>query len=159
MADFTSIKLPTIYYHLEKMEREGLVSANRETEGTRPERTVFTVTQKGQEAFINGLERQLTLTYQPTFDADALFYFADHLDQAQMIRHLAEYISQLERSLAEIASHHQSISPYVPENQQVYVKIIFDHHTLHYQAEKTWAQTAIESLLSGGKVDAQATDH
>jgi DNA-binding PadR family transcriptional regulator len=159
VADFTSIKLPTIYYHLGKMEREGLVSASRETEGTRPERTVFTVTQKGQEAFIDGLERQLTLTYQPIFDADALFYFADHLNQAQMLQHLAEYVTLLERSLTEITSHLQSVSPYVPENQQVYVKIIFDHHTLHYQAEKTWAQATIESLLAGGKADAQATDH
>ena len=154
VADFTSIKLPTIYYHLEKMEREGLVSASRETEGTRPERTVYTVTHQGQEAFVDELKRQMALSYQPTFDADALFYFADQLDQTQMKLHLTAYVTQLERSLAEIDSHYLSISPYIPENQQVFVRIIFNHHILHYQAEKAWAQTTIESLRSGGKMDA-----
>lgn len=159
VADFTSIKLPTIYYHLEKMEREGWVSAKRETEGTRPERTIFTITQKGREAFLDGLERQLALTYRPTFDVDALFYFADHLGFSQIIRRLETYVTQLERSLAEIRRHQLAISADLPQDHRVCVGIIFSHHTLHYQAEKTWAQTTIKALLSGGNTDAQATDH
>uniref|UniRef100_UPI000AEE63EC PadR family transcriptional regulator n=1 Tax=Clostridium sp. NkU-1 TaxID=1095009 RepID=UPI000AEE63EC len=38
LSDFTQIKLPTIYYHLEKMETDGLLSANREKSGSRPEK-------------------------------------------------------------------------------------------------------------------------
>ena len=29
LADFTDIKLPTIYYHLEKMEASGLITAEQ----------------------------------------------------------------------------------------------------------------------------------
>jgi DNA-binding PadR family transcriptional regulator len=33
LSDFTQIKLPTIYYHLEKMEADGLLAANSEKPG------------------------------------------------------------------------------------------------------------------------------
>ena len=41
LADFTQIKLPNIYYHLEKMQMEGLVSASTEKDTGRPEKTVY----------------------------------------------------------------------------------------------------------------------
>ena len=159
VADFTSIKLPTIYYHLDKMEREGLLQAKRETEGSRPERTVYAVTDKGRQAFAQGLERQLALTYQPSFDADAIFYFAEHVDSQQVIRHLADHAARLERILAEIAGHQQAVANSIPKEQQRYVNIIFQHHLLHYRAEKTWAQNAVTLLRSGGTADDQTESH
>ena len=159
MADFTNIKRPTIYYHLEKMEREELVTASRETDGARPERTVYTVTSKGKDAFIQGLTDQLALTYQPTFDADALFYFAEHLDNAQIIQHLETFTHHLERSIAEIESHRKDITPYISKEQLDYVGIIFEHHALHYQAEREWAKSAMEVLAARGKNGAEAANH
>ena len=38
LADFTQIKLPTIYYHLTKMAENGLLSAASEKTGARPEK-------------------------------------------------------------------------------------------------------------------------
>lgn len=54
MADFTNIKLPTIYYHLEKMERDGLISAEELREGLRPEKRVYQITPEGKERFLSG---------------------------------------------------------------------------------------------------------
>ena len=39
LEDFTQIKLPTVYYHLEKMEAAGLIEAHRDRQGARPENT------------------------------------------------------------------------------------------------------------------------
>ena len=46
LADFTGIKLSVIYYHLEKMEREGLLHGAREKTSGRPEKTRYSVTQE-----------------------------------------------------------------------------------------------------------------
>jgi len=51
LADFTGIKLSVIYYHLEKMEREGLLHGIREKISGRPEKTRYSVTQAGRAAF------------------------------------------------------------------------------------------------------------
>ena len=36
LEDFTQIKLPTVYYHLEKMEAAGLIEAGREPDPKKP---------------------------------------------------------------------------------------------------------------------------
>ncbi|HWQ73066.1 MAG TPA: PadR family transcriptional regulator [Desulfitobacteriaceae bacterium] len=51
LEDFTQIKLPTVYYHLEKMEAAGLVTAHRDKQGTRPEKTVYQVSSAGTDKF------------------------------------------------------------------------------------------------------------
>lgn len=47
LEDFTQIKLPTVYYHLEKMEAAGLIEAHRYRQGARPEKTVYRVSDAG----------------------------------------------------------------------------------------------------------------
>ncbi len=75
LADFTQIKLPTIYYHLEKMETDGLLSANREKPEGRPEKTIYTITDKGIVAFKNLIAGLIEFEYRPTFPSDGVFYF------------------------------------------------------------------------------------
>jgi DNA-binding PadR family transcriptional regulator len=38
LSDFTQIKLPTIYYHLEKMATDKMLSTSIEKESSRPEK-------------------------------------------------------------------------------------------------------------------------
>ena len=52
MADFTDIKLPTIYYHLDKMEAAGLITARNVKEGVRPEKRVYHVSDQGNRHFL-----------------------------------------------------------------------------------------------------------
>jgi DNA-binding PadR family transcriptional regulator len=51
LADFTQIKLPTIYYHLEKMQAGGLLSVTSEKPGGRPEKSVYAVTKRASARF------------------------------------------------------------------------------------------------------------
>ena len=43
--DFAHIKLPTIYYHLEKLQAKGFVTSEIEKEGKRPDRFDYTITE------------------------------------------------------------------------------------------------------------------
>jgi len=146
LSDFTQIKLPTIYYHLEKMQSDGLLNASNEKADNRPEKTIYTITEKGIANFIYKLKSSLTLEYRPTFPSDAIFYFSDHLEISEISSHLTAYIQKLKVIIATIQNHRIDTLRFVPKESQKMVFIIFDHHERHYQSELAWAIESLDSL-------------
>ncbi len=146
IADFTRIKLPAIYYHLEKMEKDGLLTATREKPGSRPEKTVYAVSDKGAKAFLNMLNASLEFDYQPVFACDAAFYFNDSLQLSQIITRLEEYSRKLAGIITYLQEHQKTILRFVPDNDKTIINILFRHHELHHRAELNWAVESLNSL-------------
>lgn len=146
LSDFTDIKLPTVYYHLEKLAAEGLVSQTSEKPGARPEKTVYAVTESGVARFKELLAR-LDFDYRPAFSADAAFYFSDDLDPAALVRRLGAHAERLDEALRRIEAHRAETLPRVPPEMRAEVRIIFDHHARHYAAERDWARASAALLL------------
>jgi len=146
LSDFTQIKLPTIYYHLEKMESDGLVLATSEKPNSRPEKTVYSVTAKGLEVFQTKLNGLLDFDYQPVFPADGAFYFSEHLEYKEISRHLQDYIQKLNRAIDEMQQHKIETMAYIPDEMQTMAKVIFSHHEHHYHAELDWAVETLTNL-------------
>ncbi len=145
LADFTQIKLPTIYYHLKRMAEGGLLSAGAGSDG-RPEKTVYAVTEKGLEAFRSMLAELLRFEYRPTFPSDGVFYFAEQFRTADIAAQLRVYIGRLQKQLAGIERHRSETLVFVPREHQAAVRILFSHHEHHYRAELAWAEEALGSL-------------
>lgn len=143
LADFTQIKLPTIYYHLEKMKADGLLTANNEKPGSRPEKTIYMITDKGKKAFQDMLAGMLEFEYRITFPVDGVFFFSDYLETTEITKHLRIYIEKLEKALSALQKHKQETLQFIPNEMKIMAGIIFSHHEHHYQAEMDWA---IESL-------------
>ena len=148
LADFTLIKLPTIYYHLEKMAARGLLIASSEKPepGGKPEKVIYSITEKGVSAFQEMLHGLLDFTYRPTFPSDGVFYFADNLEKAEITEHLENYLKKLTEILAVVEKHKKETLQFVPDEAKTIVKIIFSHHTHHYQAELDWAKESLSRL-------------
>lgn len=146
LSDFTQIKLPTIYYHLEKMEADGLLSSNSDKLGSRPEKTVYSVTDKGLESFNQMLAGLLEFEYRPSFPSDGVFYFSDHIEVTQISDHFKNYIEKLKKALLSIQKHKEETLLFVPNEMMVMVNIIFSHHLRHYQAELEWAEESMKKL-------------
>ncbi|MFA6867309.1 MAG: PadR family transcriptional regulator [Clostridia bacterium] len=152
LSDFTQIKLPTIYYHLEGMQKKGLVVATKEKPDSRPEKTIYEITALGIEFFNNGLNSFLTFEYQPSFPSDSVFYFSEHIDQKAISENLETYCQKLMKSIEHIIIHQTETIKFVPEQMQNMVNIIFSHHLLHYKAELTWAKESITLLKEKEKI-------
>lgn len=146
LADFTRIKLPTIYYHLEKMKRDGLLSASSEKPGSRPEKTVYATTDKGIEAYKKMLAKLLEFEYRPVFPSDGVFYFSDQYQIAEITAHLKLYINKLKDKLSLIEKHRNETVPFIPDEVKRMVEIIFSHHEHHFQAELSWAEETLHKL-------------
>jgi len=150
LADFTQIKLPTLYYHLGKMEADGLLSASREKTDLRPEKTVYSVTDKGKDVFQKELSALLSFDYRPTFSSDSVFFFAEHLDPSELVCHLDGYCANLKAALTAIRAHREISLQFVPDDARPMAEIIFSHHERHYQAELDWAQDTSKKLAQQG---------
>lgn len=146
LADFTRIKLPTIYYHLQTMEKKGLLSANSEPD-SKPEKTVYAITEQGIDEYRNMLAGLLDFEYQPVFPTDGIFYFSDHFQKTEIIQHLNNHINKLKKALAVIEKHRNETLPFIPDEVKTMVKIIFSHHEHHYKAELDWAQESLNNLI------------
>lgn len=146
ISDFTQIKLPSIYYHLEKMEAAGLLASSSEKLGSRAEKIVYDITDKGRESFQNMLSELLEFEYRPVFPCDGIFYFSDSLDTTEIINHLENYTQNLRTAINSIQKHQSETLRFVPEELKTMVNIIFNHHFKHYQAELDWAAESLRSL-------------
>jgi DNA-binding PadR family transcriptional regulator len=158
VEDFTLIKLPTVYYHLEKMETAGYITARHDQDGLRPEKTVYEVSESGVAKFKELLKQTLNINYRPLFDVDAAFYFSDHLETNDLTDSLSQYIEKLNKSLSVIQHHQIETIQYLPESIKTSANIIFHHHIAHYQAEIAWAKQSIDKLKEAA-TDDKATNH
>jgi len=146
IEDFTQIKLPTVYYHLEKMKQSGLITAHCDKQGSRPEKTVYQVSDSGKNHFKDQLIQKLNTTYRPHFDIDAAFYFSDHLDASTLSESLADHIHRLKNTLAILKQHQTETINNIPEDHKCSANIIFEHHITHYKAELLWAEQSFNQI-------------
>ncbi len=146
MEDFTQIKLPTVYYHLEKMAAAGLITAHSDKQGARPEKTVYQVSDAGADKFKELLEQSLQIEYRPTFDIDGVLYFSDALEKGALTESLSRHIVRLKQIIAKLELHQKETITHIPEQYQISADIIFRHHLMHYKAELVWAEQSYNSL-------------
>jgi DNA-binding PadR family transcriptional regulator len=148
LSDFARIKLPTIYYHLEKMEKDGLLSASAEKDSFRPEKIIYSVTKKGKGVFHQFINKIIQFDYQLEFLSDAVFYFLDSVDPLELKAMLTNYIEKLRNDVSYIKKHRTGELQHIPDEAKKWASIIFMHHESHYKAEIDWAIRALAELES-----------
>ncbi len=147
LSDFTQIKLPTIYYHLDKMAQNGLISLEgKDSSSTRPEKTIYAITESGSNAFMQMIEETMAFSYHPTFPSDATFFFADTLNPVDLVNHLQTYANTLEKSIAQIKQHEADSMTNIPEEARSMASIIFNHHLSHFHAEYAWVMDTLQTV-------------
>lgn len=146
LADFTQIKLPTVYYHLEKMQGSGLLIAHSDKQGARPEKTVYHVGEAGEKQFKELLLQTLDIQYRPSFEIDGTFYFSDYLTDQDLLNSLARHADKLRHTLDILAEHREDSLSHIPQFMQISAGIIFAHHIMHYQTELAWAEDSMKKI-------------
>ena len=144
IADFARIKLPTIYYHLEKLLEKGCVSAVEERDGNRPEKTVYRITEEGRKYFLILLHRLLSEEYCSELPYDGVLYFSEHTEEGEILAGLMRRKEDMERRLAELEAHRKVSMRVVPPEGKRGAELIFSHHQVHLQAELEWTCQAIK---------------
>lgn len=142
-ADFANIKMSNIYYHFEKMAKQGLLRVSFEKEGKRPDRQVYSITPAGEKAFSRLLLEALKVPFDFESIIDGPLFFSEYSSRDLIIVSLEARISQLEVVLDHIDTHRKEIFTHIPKSFKKYTTALFDHHKAHYLAEMEWARKAI----------------
>lgn len=148
VADFANIKLPTIYYHLEKLRQQGFVSATVEKEGNRPEKTVYEITPCGKRHFSALSKKIMEEAYINEFNLDAVLFFIDQVDKAYLVKSLAERKSALEEKIRYTHGHQAAVMGRIPKKSAFWVESIFSHHLCHMEAELAWTSKILEYMTN-----------
>lgn len=146
VSDFAKIKLPTIYYNLEKLEKQGYVTAAIEKEGNRPEKTVYEITDKGRQYFSYLTAEILKEKYEPEFILDGVLFFLEFTDVQQLIQSLEKRESVLKAAIDATERHRKTSLSHVPPDAVFLAKSIFEHHLSHMRAELAWTQSVLKGF-------------
>jgi DNA-binding PadR family transcriptional regulator len=138
ISDFTQIKLPTIYYHLEKMHEKGYVSAAYEKDGNRPERTVYSITATGEKYFYALLQKIKTEALSLELPLDGAVFFSERLNAAELSQAVGQAAQALTEKLNYVIAHRDRVLANIPQIAIAGTKAIFNHHIYHMQAELKW---------------------
>ena len=104
-ADFAKIKMSNIYYHFEKMEKQGLVQVSLEKEGRRPDRQVYSITPEGGKTFLKLLSDALNLPFDFESIMDGSLFFSEYINNTQILEALGKRIHHLSKALEHIDTH------------------------------------------------------
>ena len=146
VADFANIKLPNIYYHLEKMESEKLIKGSNEENDKGVEKRIFKITDKGMERFNKLLYDALSTGYFNESGIDFALYFFNELDKIIGLDKLNQYKNVLLKKLDVLDKHRKETLIKMNKNEAVYADLIFEHHKMHLASELEWTNLIIDTI-------------
>lgn len=146
ISDFAKIKLPTIYYHLDKLKEKGYIAETVDKEGNRPEKLVFTITETGKKYFDLLLEKQLKEMYSAEFPLDGILYFSEKIDNEKLKKELLNKKKHIADKLKILHSHKKNTLANIHPLGYFNAEAIFDHHICHFEAELVWLEKTLKGL-------------
>ena len=145
--EFIRLNFGTLYHTVDVLERKGwILPIEREKEGRRPERTIYKLTEAGQEVLtrtLGELLRKPTREY-PQFVAGLMFMH--HLAASEAANHLHEcaalldaHVAKFEHVLAEL--HRQGLTRLA--------LIEMEHKIAMLDAERKWVRKLEQEIVDG----------
>ena len=127
---FVGLKIKSIYYPLNKMEKLGLVKKDVGREGKWPEKFVYSLTAKGDKIFDHLITESFLSIERPYFNIDLSLYFLQYVDQKIAQRQLKGRVIFLRRIKRQLENIRKTMK--IP---QQHLHIILDHDLDLVEAE------------------------
>ena len=149
-SDFARIKLPTIYYHLEQLQKRGLVTSQKEKKGRRPDRFVYEITPQGRHHFKNLLVDSLNTSFNTEFEIDAALFFRDSIDTSELKAALEIHRDNLAETVKKLKTRREQSTATAPDDGKPMANAIFSHQMVHHNAELRWVRAVLLELSGQG---------
>lgn len=133
----------SIYYNLKRMDREGLLKRRTSRQGNRPERQVYTITDKGVREFKRLLTASLFTKERPVWPFNLAVFFLRHADPEEARRAIKERLKRLKREREEV-----EVMEKVAEDMKLafHLSSLIQHGLLHLKAEISWTKGLLKGL-------------
>jgi DNA-binding PadR family transcriptional regulator len=144
--EFLVLKRGSLYHAIERLQAAGLIDpVETSREGRRPERTIYRLTEAGEQAAHRWLRKMLA---QPARDSTELFAALSFLSVLAP-RDVAEQLEERARVLAvEIAGWKTALEEMVPRIGRLPM-IEVEYARAMREAELAWVKTLLEDVRTG----------
>lgn len=140
---FSGLNLKSVYYPLSVLERKGLVKRCTRKPGKRPQRFVYTLTNKGQMRFEELLTKSLLELKRPQFSLHLSLYFLNYIQPKVAQRRLKGRIfilNKLSRDIKQMIKNRQK------KSLPLSLSRILEHNLKMLQAESGFLADLIKAL-------------
>jgi DNA-binding PadR family transcriptional regulator len=137
MSLYTDLKKPTVYYTLEKLEKDGYVQQEVEREGKRPERRVYQITDKGRAHFLDLLRSHLRGFTRTYYGDDIGIAFMDQVSTVEARQLLAEKREKIQSILQQFQI--------IPEHEGNW-RYVIRHNIAHLETELSWLDSVLSEM-------------
>ena len=137
MSLYADIKKSTVYYTLEKLEKDGYVEHETEREGKRPERRVYQITGKGKSYFRQLLRNNLSEFTRTYFNDDIGIAFMNQLSTSEARELLEKKRGMILSALKQFKE--------VPDHGVSWHYVI-SHNVAHLEADLAWIDRILNDL-------------
>lgn len=145
MRDWTEIGFSSIYYLLNKLEKDGMVKSRLEQpEGKGPARKIYSITAGGKRAYSEGV---LAVLSTRTSSAKPFLMGLSNLPvipREQLIKALNTYAAQVEESVIQMRGRAEE-QQHLPS----FVEAMFDYSQVLAEAELKWIRNFIGEVEAG----------
>jgi len=142
ISEFTEITFGSLYYNLEKMEKDGLVESRVVKNSARPERRLYSITEEGKKEFMNMLRRNYFEVERFRFSFDVGLLFMPSLPKEEVLEALNRRISAVD----EMILSHRNLLVDLRGKIPFFALDIIEHHLIHWEAEKEWLEKIREEV-------------
>ena len=144
--EFLDLKRGSLYHAIERLKRGGLIVAVETTrEGRRPERTVYRLTERGEEEVYEWLRGLLAKPVREPGQFFAALSFLPLLSPESVLHELQQRVFALESDIAGLAAVLREMTPKI--GRLVLVEVEYERALR--EAEKAWVQSLMDDLRSG----------
>jgi DNA-binding PadR family transcriptional regulator len=142
------LKFGSLYHTVETLIRDGLIEpVETEREGRRPERTVYAVTDRGRQEFLERLSDMVGQPAREYADFAAGLKFLWHLDRDAAVSLLRHRVDTLQLEVDHVASVVQMLDSVKRLRRLTYLEL--EHAQAMSRAEITWIRELADQIASG----------
>jgi DNA-binding PadR family transcriptional regulator len=145
MGDWTNIAFGSIYFALNKLNKEGFVERMSEKKvGNRPSRNIYKITDKGKDEFLTLLRKTWENFERDYYSLDIALSFSSELPKDEVTGYINRRIGILNNILIHLKKHknEQLNNKEVP----TIAKAIFSHSEYHFKAELNWLKEILNDF-------------
>ncbi len=141
-AYFPGLEYKSIYYSLSSLEQKSMVKKTVTASKNRPDKYVYSLTDKGKERFKVLLDKSFIYIQRPYFGIDASLFFLPHLKKESVIIKLRARL----RILKKIEIAMQQVYPVFQNQKPSHLLAILDHNLELIKAEISFTSALIIRL-------------
>ena len=118
---FSGLSYGSIYPALKRMEKTGLITMEVQVQDGTPNRKVYTITEKGRTAFVEGLKTPVEFERQKHPLLTRLFFFG-FLPSQDRVRIMENYLRSVEKMNREV----EALRPHLPQHADQYQRLCLE---------------------------------